>query len=81
MVLNSYPHLAPRLKQQPSITSAPPMGLHGLLQDELYLYLLTSPCLDLTSSPSILQSKEYQWAFSPGKVTQEYMLINQLSSL
>ena len=33
------PHLAPRLKKQQSYTSAPPLGLRGLLQSELYLYL------------------------------------------
>ena len=33
------PHLAPRLKEEQSYTSAPPLGLRGLFQGELYLYL------------------------------------------
>ena len=34
------PHLAPRLKKEQSYTSTPHLGLRGLLQGELYLYLL-----------------------------------------
>ena len=33
------PHLAPRLKKEQSYTSTPPLGLSGLFQGELYLYL------------------------------------------
>jgi hypothetical protein len=33
------PHLLPRLKKEQSYTSAPPQGLRGLLQGELYLDL------------------------------------------
>ena len=36
------PHLAPRLKKDYSYTSTPPVGLRGLFNDELYLYLLQS---------------------------------------
>ena len=34
------PHLAPRLKIEQSYTSAPPLGLHCLLQGELNFFLL-----------------------------------------
>ena len=33
------PHLAPRLKKEQSYTSTPPLGLRGLFQGEVYLYL------------------------------------------
>jgi hypothetical protein len=33
------PHPAPRLKKEYSYTSTPPLGLHGLLYSELYLYI------------------------------------------
>ena len=37
------PHLAPRLKKEYSYVSTPPLGLHGLLEGEIYLnlYLFT----------------------------------------
>jgi hypothetical protein len=35
-----HPHLAPRLKKESSYTSTPPLSLRGLLQGDLYLYLL-----------------------------------------
>jgi hypothetical protein len=38
------PHLAPRLKKEYSYTSTPPMGLSGLLQGKLHLYLYL-PCI------------------------------------
>jgi hypothetical protein len=34
------PHLTPRLKKERSYTSAPPLGLCGLFQVDLYLYLI-----------------------------------------
>ena len=37
--LTTHPHPAPRLRKESSYTSAPPLGLRGLLQGELYLYL------------------------------------------
>jgi hypothetical protein len=37
--VNHPPYLAPRLKKEYSYTSTPPLGLHGLLQGDLYLYL------------------------------------------
>ena len=37
------PHLAPRFKKEQSYTSTPPMGLCGLFQRELYLYLYLYP--------------------------------------
>ena len=37
--VNHPPHLAPRLKKEYSYTSIPPLGLRGLLQGELYLYI------------------------------------------
>jgi len=33
------PYLAPRLKKEQSYTYTPPVGLRGLLDGELYLYL------------------------------------------
>ena len=33
------PHLAPRLKKEQSYTCTPPLGLRGMFQGELYLYL------------------------------------------
>jgi len=39
------PHLAPRLKKEYSYTSAPPLGLRGLLQGELYLYFTLGPTI------------------------------------
>jgi len=35
----THHHLALRLKKEYSYTSNPPLGLHSLLQGELYLYL------------------------------------------
>jgi hypothetical protein len=32
-------HLAPRLKEEKSYTSTPPMGLRGLFYGEMYLYI------------------------------------------
>jgi len=40
VALTNHPHLAPKLKKKYSCTSTPPLGLRGLLQGELYLYLL-----------------------------------------
>ena len=37
------PHLAPRLKKEQSYTSTPSLGLRGLSQGELYLYLYPVP--------------------------------------
>jgi len=34
------PHLVPMLKKEQSYTSTPPLGLRGLLQGELCLYLI-----------------------------------------
>ena len=34
-------HLAPRLKEEYSYTSAPSLGLHGLFQGELHVYRFT----------------------------------------
>ena len=31
VALTTHPHLAPRLKEEESYTSTPPLGLHGLL--------------------------------------------------
>jgi len=39
-VLTAHPHLVPRLKKEYSYTSTPLLGLHGMLQSALYLYLL-----------------------------------------
>ena len=36
------PHVAPRLKKEQSYNSTPPLGLRGLFQGDLYLYLLSS---------------------------------------
>ena len=35
--LVDYTHLPPRLKKEYSYTSSPSLGLHGLLQGELYI--------------------------------------------
>ena len=35
--LPPHPHIVPRLKKEQSFTSAPPLGLRGLFQGELYL--------------------------------------------
>jgi len=43
------PHLAPRLKKELSYTSTPPLGLHGLLYGDLYLYF-TFPRLNNTKA-------------------------------
>jgi hypothetical protein len=37
------PHLLPRLKKEKSYTSTPSLGLRGLLEVELYLYLYSLP--------------------------------------
>ena len=37
--LATHPHPVPRLKKEQCYTSTPPMGLCGLIQGELYLYL------------------------------------------
>jgi hypothetical protein len=34
-----HPNVSPRLKKEYSYTSTPPLGLRGLLKDELYVYL------------------------------------------
>jgi hypothetical protein len=34
------PHIAPRSKKEWSYTATPPLGLRGLFQGELYVYLL-----------------------------------------
>jgi len=39
VALTTHPHLAPRLRKEYSYTSIPPLGLRGLFQGELYLYL------------------------------------------
>jgi hypothetical protein len=39
VALATHPHLAPRLKEEWSYTSTPPLGLRGLLQGEIYLYM------------------------------------------
>jgi hypothetical protein len=38
---NLHPYLDPRLKNEKSCTSALPLGLQGLLQGDLYLYIPT----------------------------------------
>jgi hypothetical protein len=43
VALTTYPHLAPRLKKEQTYTSTPPLGVRGLLQDELYFYLYLYP--------------------------------------
>ena len=40
--VNLHSPLAPRLKKEYSCTSSPRLSLHGLLQGELYLFLLNS---------------------------------------
>jgi len=40
MALTTHPHLVPRLKKEQSYTPTPPLVLHGLFFDKLYLYLL-----------------------------------------
>jgi len=40
VALTNHPHLAPRLKKEYSYTFNPPLGLRGLLQSELTLYIL-----------------------------------------
>jgi hypothetical protein len=42
MALITHPHLVLRLKKEYSYTSTPPLGLHGLLQGHLYLFLCIS---------------------------------------
>ena len=37
--VNHPPHLWPSLKKEQNCTSTPPLGLHGLLQGDLYLYV------------------------------------------
>jgi hypothetical protein len=37
VALNTHPHLAPRLRKEQRYTPAPPVGVHGLFYDELYL--------------------------------------------
>ena len=39
VAMTTNPHLAPRLKEEQSYTSTPPLGLRGLFWGELYLYL------------------------------------------
>jgi hypothetical protein len=39
MALTTHPHLAPMLKKENSYISTPTLGLRGLLQGELQLYL------------------------------------------
>ena len=36
--MTTHPHLAPRLNKECSYTSTPPLGLHGMLYGDLYLY-------------------------------------------
>jgi hypothetical protein len=35
-----HPYLEPRLKEEQSYTSAPPLGLHGLFWDKIHLLTL-----------------------------------------
>ena len=37
--MTTLPHLMPRLKKEQNYTSTPPLGLHGLFQGELHLYV------------------------------------------
>ena len=39
------PKLAPRLKKVCNCTSAPPLGLRGLFEGDLYLYLIVESCV------------------------------------
>ena len=39
VALTTHLHLAPRLKKEQSYTFTLPLGLHGLFQGEIYLYL------------------------------------------
>jgi hypothetical protein len=39
-VFTTHPHPAPRLKEEYSYTSAPPLGFRGLFQGEFYLYYM-----------------------------------------
>jgi hypothetical protein len=48
------PHIAPRLKKKYTYTSTPPLGLRGLLQGELYLYLYW---MYVTGWPNIVAAK------------------------
>ena len=40
MALTTHLHIVPRLKKEYSHTSTSLLGLHGMLQVEVYLYLL-----------------------------------------
>ena len=40
MALTIHPHVEPRLKKEQSYTFTSPLGLRGLFQGELYLYIL-----------------------------------------
>jgi len=50
MALTTHPHLVLRLKKEYSYTSTPPLGLHGLLQGELYLVSQHSAMREGTAS-------------------------------
>ena len=40
VVLTTHPHLSAKVKKEYGYTSTPPLGLHGLLWEHLYLYFL-----------------------------------------
>ena len=59
------PHLAPRLKKKYSYTSSPPLGLRGMFQGELYLYLyIYSESFHVLENPNTISvSSSAVWSY------------------
>ena len=64
------PHLAPKFKKEQSYTSTPPLGLRGLFQDELYLYLYLC---------TLWQMNDFVWRIGGMIVTGENRSIRRAS--
>ena len=47
MVLTTHPHLSAEVEKEKGYTSTHPLGLHGLLWENLYLYLYLQSVRDV----------------------------------
>ena len=78
MVLTIQPHLAPRSRKEQSYTSAPLLGLRGLLQSEIYL--LTFTC-SLRQHNSTNLRQDLQHEFRSNQYKGSLVIVRQIVKL